>query len=178
MKIKCTGVILAGGNNRRLPGIHKGFQKVGNKKIIDYILKVHKKLFNEVIIVTNNPEEYGEYDANIVTDIFKIRSSLAGIHAGLFYSSNPFIFLSACDTPFLKKKLVLKIINSYEKGKTVIIPKTSKGIEPLCAVYSKECLVNIERNIKSENLAIRGFFKKSRTEKKLCFFNCSNRNLI
>lgn len=161
----CTGVILAGGENKRLPGIHKGFIEISGERIIDRILTLFNRLFDEVIVVTNKPLLYAGVDATIVTDIIQVRSSLAGIHAGLFYASNPNIFVSACDTPFLNENLVKKVLNSMESSKTVIVPEVKLGLEPLCAVYSKKCLSHIERNIKEGRLSIRSFFTKNRTRK-------------
>ncbi|MEF9475741.1 MAG: nucleotidyltransferase family protein, partial [Candidatus Mariimomonas ferrooxydans] len=53
----CTGVILAGGENRRLP-VLKSFIEIDGEKIIERNLKIMKNLFNEVFIVTNQPEVY------------------------------------------------------------------------------------------------------------------------
>jgi molybdopterin-guanine dinucleotide biosynthesis protein A len=161
----CTGVILAGGENKRLPGIHKGFIEISGERIIDRILTLFNRLFDEVIIVTNEPLLYTDVDAMVVTDIIQVRSSLAGIHAGLFYASNPNIFVSACDTPFLNENLVKKVLNSMESSKTVIVPEVKLGLEPLCAVYSKKCLSHIERSIKEGKLSIKSFFTKNRTKK-------------
>ena len=97
----CTGVILAGGENRRFSGKNKAFVQVAGKRILDHIYGVFSDLFEEIILVTNNPLQYLEWDFNIVTDLFSIRSSLTGIHAGLFYATNPHAFFAACDTPFL-----------------------------------------------------------------------------
>lgn len=165
MKAPCTGIILAGGKNLRLPGKKKAFLSIGGKRIIDHIFTLFQELFDEVIIVTNDPLEFMELDAKIVSDISDTRCSLAGIHAGLFYASNPYIFVSACDTPFLSKDLVEYMVNAGEPGKTVIIPETLDGLEPLCAVYSKECLRAIEDNLATKRLKILGFFKKKRTKK-------------
>lgn len=164
MKIDCTGVILAGGVNKRLPGIHKGFREIGGKRVVDFVFDVYQEIFNEIIVVTNQPEEYRAYDAKIVTDIIQIRSSLAGIHSGLFHATHPLIFVSACDTPFLKKDLVLKIIESFESGIDIVIPQTFKGLEPLCAVYHKKCFEPIETVLKEEKLIIKEFILKSRTK--------------
>ena len=92
MKISCSGVILAGGLNTRFSGKEKALVRVGGKRIIDRILAVFNGLFEEIILVTNNPLRYIEWDVNIVTDLFPIRSSLTGIHAGLLCIQSLCIF--------------------------------------------------------------------------------------
>ena len=165
MKIPCTGVILAGGMNTRFSGQDKAFLSVGGKRIIDHLYSIFNALFEDIILVTNDPHKYLEWDSNIVTDLFPVRSSLTGIHTGLFYSSNPFAFFAACDTPFLKKELVEIIINSIEQGVDVVVPETQAGFEPLCAVYSKECLKQVEQQIIQNKLTIRQLFQKRRVKK-------------
>ena len=66
------------------------------------------------------------------------------------------------DTPFLKKKVIEQIIASIEPNADVIIPETSKGVEPLCAVYSKRCLKPIEKNLIEQKVKIRQFFENVR----------------
>ena len=160
MKFPCTGVILAGGMNTRFSGQDKAFLSVGGKRIIDHLYSIFNALFEDIIIVTNDPHKYLEWDINIVTDLFSVRSSLTGIHAGLFYALHSFAFFAACDTPFLKKELVETIINGIEQRVDVVIPETSAGLEPLCAVYSKECLQPIEQHIIQKKLKIQQIFRK------------------
>lgn len=165
MKFPCTGVILAGGMNTRFSGQEKAFLSVGGKRIIDRLYSIFNALFEDIILVTNDPYKYLEWDINIVTDLYPVRSSLTGIHAGLFYTSNPFAFFAACDIPFLKKELVETLINNIEQGIDVVVPETKAGFEPLCAVYSKECLKQVEQQIIQNKLAIRHLFKKRRVKK-------------
>ncbi len=165
MKFPCTGVILAGGMNTRFSGQDKAFLSVGGKRIIDRLYSIFNALFKDIILVTNDPYKYLEWDINIVTDLYPVRSSLTGIHAGLFYTSNPFAFFAACDIPFLKKELVEILINNIEQGIDVIVPETKAGFEPLCAVYSKECLKQVEQQVIQNKLAIRHLFKKRRVKK-------------
>lgn len=165
MKFPCTGVILAGGMNTRFSGQPKAFISVGGKRIIDHLYSIFNALFEDIILVTNDPHKFLEWDIKIVADLFAVRSSITGIHAGLFYTLNPHAFFAACDTPFLKKELVETIISSIEQGIDVVVPQTQAGFEPLCAVYSKRCLKPIEEQILQNQLTIRKLFKKRRVKK-------------
>ncbi len=165
MKFPCTGVILAGGLNTRFFGMDKAFIRVGGKRILDRIYGVFTDLFNEIILVTNNPLQYIAWDFNIVTDIFPSRSSLTGIHAGLFFATNPYVFFAACDIPFLKKEVVETIVDAVESRVDVVIPETSAGLEPLCAVYSKQLLKPAEQHLVQQKFKIQGIFRKNRIKK-------------
>ncbi|RJQ51265.1 MAG: molybdenum cofactor guanylyltransferase [Desulfobacteraceae bacterium] len=161
----CTGVILAGGLNKRFSGKEKSFIEVDGKRIIDRLYDLFCTLFDEIIIVSNSPDRYLEWDALIVTDLFDNRSALTGIHAGLYYSAFSHAFFSASDTPFLKKDLIETIVDRIEPKLDVIVPQTLSGFEPLCAVYSKKTLPVVEKNIKENRFKIQSLFSVAHVER-------------
>jgi molybdopterin-guanine dinucleotide biosynthesis protein A len=162
MKIPCTGVILSGGLATRYDGTEKALLHVGEIRLLDRIYDIYTELFEQIILVTNNPQKFLEWDLLIVPDLFPIRSSLTGIHAGLFFMTTPFAFVSACDTPFLKKEIVETIIGKIEPEIDIVMPETSAGLEPLCAAYSKRCLQPAQLHLEQEKLKIVKAFRKSR----------------
>ncbi len=161
----CSGVILAGGMNTRFNGRNKAMIQIAGKRILDHIYGVYSELFTEIILVTNSPLEYLEWNLTVVTDIFPVRSSLTGIHAGMFYASHPFIFVSACDTPFIQKDIVCMIVSQTGPGADAVMPETSKGLEPLCAAYAVSQRLNIETHLREGKFKIQRMFRKSRIRK-------------
>jgi len=164
MKYECTGVILAGGNNKRFPGEKKALRKVGDESILKIIYDVFAALFTEVILVVNDPKKFCGWDMNIVTDIYPSKCALAGLHAGLFYASHPYAFVTACDTPFINPDVIKYLVSQVEPGYNVIIPKTDDGLEPLSAVYSKSCIPLIEKNLSKNIFMIKKFFNMRRVK--------------
>ncbi len=162
MKLDCTGVILAGGKNSRLPGEKKAFRKIGDEMILETIYELFSSLFKEVIIVVNEPREFAGWDMTVVTDIIPSKCALAGLHAGLFYASYPYAYVTACDTPFVKRSVVEYIVGSIKSGYEVIIPRTDDGLEPLYAVYSKACIPLIEKSLENNIFMIKKFFRKKK----------------
>jgi len=165
MKFPCSGVILAGGLNSRFSGTSKAFLQIGNKRIIDNIFSIFNDLFDEIILITNSPLQYLEWNVMIASDIFPVRSSLTGIHTGLFYATHPFAFFAASDTPFLKKELIQTVLDNIEPQFDVIVPETSTGFEPLCAVYSKQALATVENRLMRQEFKIRRIFQSLRVKK-------------
>jgi molybdopterin-guanine dinucleotide biosynthesis protein A len=160
-----SGVILSGGLSTRFNGRNKAFIRVGGRRVLDRIYAIFSELFNEIILVTNDPMQFVEWDFTIVTDIFQARSSLTGIHTGLFYMKNQFAFFSACDTPFLEKGLVEVLLENIDRNKDIIMPETSAGMEPLCAIYSKRCLDTAEHHIKQNKFKIQRALGNHRLKK-------------
>lgn len=161
-KFPCSAVILAGGEAKRLKGLDKARMQVGGQRILDRLLAVLEPLFDEVILVTTDPAAYLEWDLLIVSDHFSQRSSLTGIHAGLFAARHPHALVTACDMPFVRPALVETLLQAVEPRWDVIIPRTAKGMEPLLAVYSKRCLKPIERQLVQGRYWVQGFFRQVR----------------
>jgi len=160
VKYPCSGVILSGGLNTRMGGKNKALLSIGGQTIMDRLYNTLRGFFDEVLLVTNDPLQYLSWDFPIVTDLFPIRSSLTGIHAGLFYASAPHAFITACDTPFLKTELIRALLEELEPKQDVIMPVTGEGNEPLCAIYSKRCIKPIEHQLKNQDPKILKFFPK------------------
>lgn len=161
-KADVTGVILAGGKSSRM-GTNKALLEIGGERIIDKAVSLFKSIFQEVILVTNTPEEYAGLNIKIVTDIFPGKGSLGGIYTGLVYASCDYSFVVSCDMPFLKRELIEYLIDIKDDF-DVVVPRLRTGHEPLHAVYSKECLKPIEAMIKEEDLRIIGFYPKVRVK--------------
>ncbi len=162
MKYPCTGVILAGGQNSRFSGRNKALLEIGGTRILDRICDVFADLFEEIIIVSNDPFSCADRDLLIVTDIFPVRSSLTGIHTGLFSAARDKVFFTACDAPFLKKELVQTVLDHMDDRFDVTVPETAAGFEPLCAVYSKTCLDAVSRHLSRGEYKIRLLFRRLR----------------
>ncbi|HNY50030.1 MAG TPA: molybdenum cofactor guanylyltransferase [Smithella sp.] len=159
-----TGIILSGGKNSRM-GVNKAFLEINGVRLIDHILSVYRKIFSEIIIVTNEPLAYTEFpDTMIVTDIYKGKGSLGGIYTGLFYARNDYAFVAACDMPSLNIDFILFMmeqIGNYE----IVVPELPEGFQALHAIYSRRCLPAIQKMILADKLKISGLFKDVRSSK-------------
>ncbi len=156
----CSAVILSGGLNSRMGGRNKAFLKVGGRTILSRLLEVLEGLFEEILLVTRQPKVYGDYPVRVVTDIFKDRASLTGVHAGLSYMKNDFAFMVPCDAPFLEPTLVSLMLEEIRPDIDVVVPVIEGYYQPLCAVYSKRCLGEIEKQMKEGNYRIFDFYDK------------------
>jgi molybdopterin-guanine dinucleotide biosynthesis protein A len=164
MKVPCTGVILAGGLNQRFDGQNKAFIRIGGKRIVDRLLEVYSRLFEQVVLVTNDPAAYMDVDALLVADHYSVRSSLNGLHAGLFAAAHQHAFFAACDTPFIKGALIACLLDRVTRKADIIIPSTSAGYEPMFAVYKKTCLPAMAWLLERDLLKIQGVFRKVRVK--------------
>lgn len=161
MKVSMTGIILAGGKNTRM-GANKAFLEIDGIRLIDKALNIYRRIFTEIIIVTNDPIPHIAFtDATIVTDIYKGKGPLGGIYTGLFYSQNNYAFATACDMPFLNQDFIEYLAGQSGKH-DVIVPEHAEGYQPLHAIYSRNCLPSIKRLLLMDKLKVTGFYRDMR----------------
>ncbi len=161
-----TGIILAGGEGRRMGGINKAFLRIGGERIVDRTKALFLQLFDEVILVTSNPLDYIDLGIRIVADLIPGKGSLGGIYTGLLHANHPQSFVVACDMPFLKKEVILYMMEQAADY-DVVIPVCSAGLETLHAIYSSRCLKPIERQIEKKDLRLTAFYSKMKVRKVL-----------
>ncbi len=164
MKLSCSGIVLAGGRSSRFDGINKAFIELHGRPVIDPIISLFQEVFPRVFIVAHDPVAYLPWNADLVTDLFSARSSLTGIHTGLFYADTPYIFVAACDIPFVRRSVLDLVLSEAEPGLDAVMPETPSGLEPLFALYSRQTLNVVQRHIRQEKFKIRRVFENLRVK--------------
>ncbi len=133
-----TGIILSGGKSTRM-GENKSLLKIGNKSIIESVRDLMQSLFPDVILITNNPEEYQFLEIKIFKDIFFRMGPLAGIHSGLTHSTTKKNFVISCDIPLMTAQMISYLV-SYKTDKLITVAKADGFIQQLCGLYNKDCI--------------------------------------
>jgi molybdopterin-guanine dinucleotide biosynthesis protein A len=81
----------------------------------------------------------------VVADIFAGCGPLAGIHAGLTQSSSDLNLFLAVDMPFVSQELLAFLADTAEASDaSVIVPRTARGLQPLCAMYRRSFVTTAE----------------------------------
>jgi molybdopterin-guanine dinucleotide biosynthesis protein A len=138
--------VLCGGKSSRMGGGNKAFIKINNIPLIENTINILKGLFDEIFLVTNDPDSFTPYkkDVCIITDIIKDIGPLGGIHSALSRTSKEAVFFVACDMPFLHNGVIAGFIRYFNKVHCdALIAKAGSCIEPLHAVYRKKLKDNI-----------------------------------
>jgi molybdopterin-guanine dinucleotide biosynthesis protein A len=155
-----SGIVLAGGQSSRL-GTDKSSINVNGQSLIEHIVAKLTRLSDDVIIVTNSPDEYDHLEARLVGDIYPGKGALGGIYSGLRATANAYSLVVACDMPFLDLNL-LRYMIILAREHDVVIPRIGGLPEPLHAIYSKNCLEPIDRLLARGGLKIIDFFSEVR----------------
>ena len=147
--INKTLAILAGGKSSRMNYNNKALLSYKEKKFIEYIIEAGKD-YKEIIIISNNLQEYKGFNLRVVEDIYKGTGPLSGIHSALINSTTDKVLCIACDMPLITQN-VLNVIGNYNGEYDVLVPRVNERLQPLCGIYSKSILPKIEEAIKENN---------------------------
>jgi molybdopterin-guanine dinucleotide biosynthesis protein A len=160
-----TSIILAGGKGLRL-GRGKALQVIEGKTLVQWVVDRLAILSTDIIIATAHGEAIPCSSAvriRTVADIYPGEGPLAGIHSGLTASSSPRAIVVSCDTPFLNVDL-LRYMVQISSTFDIVIPRVKNKLEPLCAVYSKNCLAPIQELLERDERQIRKLFSIVKVE--------------
>lgn len=135
-----TAAVLTGGNSRRF-GRDKVIERLNGVMLVDKVASVLKPLFPEIILVGYARPETSDYTT--IPDITPGCGPLGGIYTALVSSKNPYCFIFAADMPNLNPSLI-KYMAGFRERADIVIPRMSKGMEPLHAIYSSKSIPIIE----------------------------------
>jgi len=136
------GFVLAGGKSSRMGATtDKAFLDFAGQTLLDRALGVMGAVCSRVTIV-GDPAKFAKYNS-VVADIFPGCGPLGGIHAALVHSSADLNLMLAVDMPFVASELLAFLFDvaaaeDNASHAMVTIPRTSRGLQPLCAIYRRE----------------------------------------
>ncbi|TDA70402.1 MAG: molybdenum cofactor guanylyltransferase [Clostridia bacterium] len=87
-------------------------------------------------------------EVEFTADLFPGYGPLAGIHAGLLKSRYLYNLVVACDMPFTDPRLAAYLLEQA-RGYDVAVPRIGGLLEPLFAVYSRNCLGPVQRSLEA-----------------------------
>jgi len=129
---RVTGIVLAGGQGRRMGGVDKGLQLLHGKPMVAAVIARLAPQVSEIIINANqNLDAYERFGHRVVPDaIGGFAGPLAGLHAGLGEASHPLALTVPCDSPFLPLDLMLRLRNALAEN-DLAVAKTGNQAHPV-----------------------------------------------
>lgn len=147
-----TAAILVGGLSSRF-GRDKILLTIEGKSLILRLYQMLQPLVGEILAVGHHREEFDAMGLRVVEDLLPDTGPLGGIYTALMSATTPYVFVIAADMPFITASLIRKIAQSRSDAEAVI-PRGPRGLEPLCAVYSRTCGDHIRTSLSHGNRRI------------------------
>ncbi|MCP3025910.1 molybdenum cofactor guanylyltransferase [Halobacillus sp. A5] len=126
-----SGAILAGGGSTRM-GRDKAGLSLGDRSVIESIYRVMSQAFSNIIINRSRPLTL---NAVYIEDYYKQHGPLGGLHAVLSSAGSEYVYVTACDTPFIQGEVIQFLRTSLTPGIDAVVPVYEKRVQPLAGIY-------------------------------------------
>ena len=153
--------ILAGGKSSRM-GKNKALLEYESNTFIGRIINEFEG--HEIIVSASDKKEYESLPAKIVSDENIDIGPIEGIRQVLKASSEEYVFVCACDMPFVTSKIADYIAEFISSDYDCYVITDEDRMHPLCAIYSKRILPVIEKLIANGDYKLRLILDNTRTK--------------
>jgi molybdopterin-guanine dinucleotide biosynthesis protein A len=138
-----TGVVLAGGQGRRMGGVDKGLQSLHGEAMVRWVIERFAPQVDELLINANqNLERYAAFGYRVIPDaIGGFAGPLAGLHRGLSEAQYDWVATVPCDSPFLPRDLVARLgTAALKQGADLAVARTGNQPHPVFCLCRKTVL--------------------------------------
>jgi molybdenum cofactor guanylyltransferase len=141
-----TGVVLAGGQGRRMGTIDKGLVLLRGVPMVRHVLDRLEPQVDQVLINANqHGAEYAAFGHRVIADaIDGFAGPLAGLHVGLTAAAHPLVATVPCDSPFLPADLVARLhAGLVAEGADLAVARTFNQPHPVFALVRRDVLPHL-----------------------------------
>jgi molybdopterin-guanine dinucleotide biosynthesis protein A len=121
------------------------------------VLRVAERLATEcdpVFLAPGEPGRLGDLGHPEVADEVAGAGALGGLVSALAASPHELLAAVAVDMPFASPE-VFRLLAALHDGEDAVVPMTSRGLEPLHAVYSRRALVSVRHALEDRRFRMR-----------------------
>jgi molybdopterin-guanine dinucleotide biosynthesis protein A len=113
-----TGLVLAGGQSRRMGGLDKGLVPLAGRPMIEHVIEALRPQVGQILLSANrNHERYARYGCPVIADALgDYQGPLAGVATALRQGTTEFLVTVPCDAPLLPPDLVARLLAACEAG--------------------------------------------------------------
>jgi FdhD protein len=141
-RLPVTAAVLAGGRSMRM-GVDKTLLPVDGETLLARVVEAVAQVCAHTVVVTNRPEQIAEAglpdDTPVFVDETPNQGPLGGLVTALREAPDDWVLAIAADVPYLEPEIIRALWEARD-GARVVVPVTEKGLEPLLALYHRDCL--------------------------------------
>ena len=142
-----TGLVLAGGQARRMGGGDKGLRLFRGQPLVAHAIARLRPQVDSMIVNTNqNHEAYQAFGYPVIADAVSdaleaYAGPLAGLHAGLCYCTTPLLVTVPCDSPLLPTDLVDRLRQAMLAADAELaVARTHDGLQSVFSLCRRSVL--------------------------------------
>ncbi len=146
-----TGIVLAGGQGRRMGGVDKGLVELDGKPMVQHVIERFAPQVETLVVNANqNVERYAAFGYPVIADaVGGFAGPLAGLHAGMSAARTPLVATVPCDSPFLPADLVARLARALqERDAQLAVARTLDGAHPVFCLVQRSVLAHLDAFLK------------------------------
>jgi molybdenum cofactor guanylyltransferase len=147
-----TGVVIAGGQGRRMGGVDKGLVMLAGRPMAEHVITRLKPQVGRLVINANrNLEAYKAMGYPVITDtVGGHLGPLAGFLAAMRATRDPYILTAACDAPLIAADLSARLWRMLEREKAELaVAHDGDYLQPLFALISVSLADSVEHYLET-----------------------------
>jgi len=156
-----SAAILAGGRATRFGGRDKGALLVDGQTIRERQINMLSEIADDLMIVG------GESGAGLQACDCRAKAlrhfddhvpgcgPMGGVHAAVSAARHDAVFVVACDMPYVTAPFAAHLLD-LAGGVDAVVPRTERGLHPLCAVYTRACREPLATRLAAGSLQMKG----------------------
>jgi molybdopterin-guanine dinucleotide biosynthesis protein A len=158
--VKIVGLLLAGGQSRRMGGGDKAFRVIGGVSLLERVIERMRPQVETLVLNANgDPARFAGFGLPVVPDsVPDYAGPLAGVLAGLDWTAEhrpdcPYIVSVATDAPFLPGDLVSRLVRGMEKSGADLACAASGGQpHPVIGLWPVRLREDLRRAVVAETV--------------------------
>jgi molybdenum cofactor guanylyltransferase len=156
-----TGLILAGGQGRRMGGRDKGWVEWRGKPLVRHSLEALAPQVGGLLISANrNLEAYRALGWPVLSDTLPgFAGPLAGIAAALAVCQTPYLLVVPCDVPELPADLAARLWDAlHTADQPIAAVRDGERLQPLLALWRRDLLPALSAYLQAGERKVQAFY--------------------
>lgn len=163
-RIPVTAAVMAGGRSMRM-GVDKTLLPVDGEPLLVRVVDAVSAVCAHTVVVTNRREQIADAglpaDTHVLIDEVPYQGPLGGLVTALKDAPDDWVLAVAADIPWLEPAVIRALWDARDDAQ-VVVPVTEKGLEPLLALYHRDCLPAARRVLASGRRRLVAMFPELR----------------
>ncbi len=155
-----TGIVLCGGQARRMAGIEKPLQFLHERPLVAHVVERLRPQVGAILISANREMPvYAAIGHQVINDLTTGLGPLGGLQAALVLVRTPWFFCCPGDAPFLDRRIIARLgaVANAAPSKKLVVPSDGERSQHLFVLGAASLRIPLDNYLASGRRSVREF---------------------